>query len=120
MADLTFSSLVSKLPSDAITASGGDVLISVKKVMGESGANLSDQKLGEFLSKILEAASKAQDDWNAVSTPKFRSYNPPSAGTPVRNPTTGEYSATFTYTISVNIPLNRDTVDAVETSVTGF
>lgn len=120
MADLAFNALVSKLPSGAIIADSGDVLISVRKVMGETGANLTDQKLGEFLSKILEACSKAQDDWNAVNSPKFRSYNAPSAGTPVRNATTGEYSATFTYTISVNIPLNRDTVDAVETTVTGF
>lgn len=120
MPDLTFSNVSAKLPSNSITASDGDVLISVKAVCGESSVNLSDQKLGEFLAKFLEACSKAQTDYNAINTPKFRSYNPPAAGAPFVDSDSGDYYSTFTYTVSVDIPLNRDTAHAVETNVSGF
>lgn len=120
MADLTFSALSAKLPAGAITTSGGDLLISAKTVMGETSVSINDQKLGEFFSKLLDAASNAQNDWNAISSPKFRSYNAPSASTPFRDPVTGLYSANFTYTIIVDIPLNRDSVNAVESSTVGF
>ncbi len=120
MTDLTFTSLVSKLPANAITASGGDVLISVRAVMGEATVALTDPKIGEFISKFLDAAGAAQNDWNAINNPKYRSYNPPAASTPFRDTTTGLYRATFTYTVSVDIPLNRDQVVAVQASQAGF
>lgn len=120
MPDLSFNSLAAQLPSGAVTASGGDVLISAKAVMGETSVAIGDQKIGELLAKLLEACSQAQDAYNAVYTPKFRSYNPPSAGTPTRNSTTGEYYSTFTYTMSINVPLNNDIATAVETNVSGF
>lgn len=116
MADLTFAALKTKLPEGSITASAGDLLISVQSVMGEASVGLNDQKIGEFFSKILEAASKAQNDWNAINNPKFRSYNSPSTSAPYLDPETGNYVSSFTYTLVVNIPLNRDNVDAVETS----
>ncbi len=120
MADLSFTALASKLPSGSITSQSGDLLVSVKAVMGEASVNLTDQKIGEFFSKLLDAASNAQIDHNAVATPKFRSYNAPVASAPFRDSTTGLYEATFTYTLSVNIPLNRDNVSAVESTLTGF
>lgn len=120
MPDLTFNALKAKLPANAVTAANGDVLISVKAVMGESSVVIDDQKVGECIAKILDAASLAQNDHNAVNTPKFRSYNAPSTGAPFRNPTTGIYYSTFTYSLSVQIPLNRDTVDAVESTVSDF
>lgn len=88
--------------------------------MGEANVALTDQKIGEFLSKLMDAASSAQTDHNAVATPKFRSYNSPVASAPFRNATTQLYEATFTYTLSVNIPLNRDSVNAVETTTSAF
>jgi hypothetical protein len=120
MPDLTFTALSAKLPANSITSQSGDLLVSVKAVMGEANVALTDQKIGEFFSKLLDAASNAQIDHNAVATPKFRSYNSPVASAPFKNPTTQLYEATFTYTLSVNIPLNRDSVNAVETTATTF
>lgn len=120
MPDLTFSNVAAKLPANSITASGGDVMISVRTVMGEANAALSDQKLGEFLAKFLEACSKAQTDYNAINNPKFRSYNPPAAGAPFYDTDTQNYHSTFTYTVSVDIPLNQNEVFAVETNVPSF
>ena len=120
MADLTFTALSAKLPANSITSQSGDLLISVKAVMGESSVALTDQKIGEFFSKLLDAAGSAQTDHNAVATPKFRSYNNPVASAPFRNSTTGLYEATFTYTLAVNIPLNRDSVNAVESTTATF
>lgn len=88
--------------------------------MGEASVALTDQKIGEFFSKLLDAASNAQTDHNAVATPKFRSYNSPVASAPFRNPTTQIFESTFTYTLSVNIPLNRDSVNAVESTTSAF
>jgi hypothetical protein len=120
MADLTFTALAAKLPANAITTASGDVLISVKAVMGEASVAMNDQKIGELLSKLFDAASNAQNDYNAVSNPKFRSYNPPVASAPFRNSTTGEYQAAFTYTLTVNVPLNRDSINAVEATTATF
>lgn len=120
MADLSFTALAAKLPAGSITSNSGDLLISAKAVMGEATVTLTDQKIGEFFSKILDAASNAQTDHNAVASPKFRSYNSPVASAPFRDSVTGQYEATFTYTISVNIPLNRDSVNAVESTTAGF
>jgi hypothetical protein len=120
MPDLTFTALAAKLPANSITSNSGDLLISVKAVMGEANVALTDQKIGEFFSKLLDAASNAQTDHNAVATPKFRSYNSPVASAPFKNATTQLYEATFTYTLAVNIPLNRDSVNAVESTTSAF
>ncbi|WNZ24845.1 hypothetical protein HJG54_19660 [Leptolyngbya sp. NK1-12] len=120
MPDLTFNNVAAKLPANSLTASGGDILISVKAVMGEANVSLSDQKLGEFIAKFLEACSKAQTDHNAINNPKFRSYNPPAAGAPFYDTDTGSYHSTFTYTVSVDIPLDQNVVRAVESTTAGF
>ena len=120
MADLSFQTLVSKLPAGSLTEAGGNVTISIRAVMGEATVALTDQKIGEFISKFLDACAAAQNDWNAVNNPKFRSYNAPSASTPFLKPGTTQYAASFTYTTTVDIPLNRDVVDAVEASAVGF
>lgn len=120
MPDLTFQALQTKLPANSISAASGDLLISVKAVMGEAAVALTEQKLGEFISKLLDAAAAAQNDWNAINNPKFRSYNQPSASVPYIPPNTTTYVATFTYTTTVDIPLNRDVVSAVEAGAVGF
>lgn len=121
MADLNFSQVQSKLPSNALVASGSDIVISAKALMGESAVALTDQKIGEFLSKLLDAVSRAQTDYNAASNPTdFRSYPTPVASAPILNPTTGIYYSSFTYTITVQAPLNRDSVEALETAPNSF
>lgn len=120
MADLSFEAIRTKLPANAMVVNGNDVTISLRLVMGEANVALTDKKVGEFVSKFLDACSAAQNDWNAINSPKFRSYNAPSAGTPFLRAGTTQYAASFTYTTTVDIPLNRDQVDAVEASAVGF
>lgn len=118
MSDLTFTQLVAQLPTNAIVADApnNDVKISLKALMGESTVALTDEKVGEFISKFLDACAAAQTAFNAnvSNTYDFRSYPSASAGSPVKDATTGQYSATFTYTCSLSIPLNRDTVNALK------
>jgi len=118
MADLTFTQIAATAPANAITldADNNDVVISLKALMGETSVALADPKVGEAISKLLDAASAAQVAYNADSgnAKDLRSYPAPSVGTPVRDTTSGVYSSTFTYTTSVAIPLNKDTVAALE------
>lgn len=120
MADLTFTQLQDKLPAGAVTLDAGnsDVLISLKALMAESAVALSDAKVGEAISKILDGAASAQTAYNADAgnAKDLRSYPAPTVGTPIKDATSGVYSSTFTYTTSVAIPLNKDTVSALETA----
>lgn len=120
MADLTLTQLAAVAPANAITLDAGnsDVVISLKALMGETGVALSDAKVGEMLSKLLDAASAAQVAYNADAgnAKDLRSYPAPTVGTPIKDATSGVYSSTFTYTTSVAIPLNKDTVSALETA----
>lgn len=116
MPDLSFLNVQAKLPAGAIVADGAnnDVRISLKALMGESAVDLTDEKVGELLSKLLDACAAAQVDYNAAPGPDIRSYPTPTASTPIRNATTGLYSSNFTYSVSVAIPLNRDEVMALQ------
>lgn len=118
MADLTFTLVQGKLPANAIVYDSGttDVRISLKALMGETSVALADAKVGEAISKLLDACAAAQTDYNAnVANPKdLRSYPSPTVGAPIRDSTTGIYSSTFTYSTSLSMPLNKDTVSALE------
>lgn len=118
MSDLTFTKVAAKLPANSIVADGAnnDVKISLKALMGETSVSLTDEKVGEFISKFLDACSAAQTDFNADSANTFdlRSYPSPSAGSPIRDSTTGNFSATFTYTVSLSVPLDKNTVNALK------
>lgn len=118
MADLTFTNVAAKLPVGAIVddAANTDVKISLKALMGETSVALTDPKVGEAISKLLDGCANAQTDYNADAgnSTDLRSYPTPTAGTPVRNASTGVYSSTFTYTVSVAVPLNRDSAEALQ------
>lgn len=118
MADLKFSQIQAKLPANAITYDSAttDVRISLKALMGESSVQLTDAKVGEAISKLLDACAAAQLDYNVDSAnPKdLRSYNAAIASSPVKDATTGIYASTFNYTVSVQIPLDKNTVNALE------
>jgi uncharacterized MnhB-related membrane protein len=116
MSDLTLQNIQAKLPAGAIVLDGAndDVRVSLKALMGESAVALTDAKVGEFVSKLLDACAAAQVDYNAAPGPDIRSYPTPTASTPIRNATTGQYSSNFTYSVSVAVPLNRDEVMALQ------
>lgn len=118
MADLTFTQLQAQALAGAIVDdnTNNDVKISLKALMGETAVDLTDTKVGEAISKLLDACSAAQIAYNADAgnAKDLRSYPAPSVGTPIKDATSGVYSSTFTYSTSVAIPLNKDTVTALE------
>ena len=116
MPDLSFTEVQAKLPSGTIVAdtTNNDVKISLKALMNESSVAMADEKVGEAIAKFLDACASAQDDYNTSTsnTEDLQSYPAPAAGAPIRN-TLGVYESTFAYTVSVNVPLNRDQIQAV-------
>lgn len=120
MTDLRFQDVLAHLPAGAIVfdSANTDVLISLKSLLGESTVTPSDAKVAEAISKFLDGCSKAQSTYNAdTSKPTdLRSYNPPTVGVPTAD-SNGVYAATFTYVVSVKIPLNKDSTVAIESQV---
>jgi len=114
MPDLNFTQLAARLPANSIVSASGDVTISLRAAMGETTVALTDQKVGEALSKLLEAASRAQDDYNAnpSNAQDLRSYPAPSSGAPVRD-STGVWYSVFNYSIAVRMNIDRNFVDAI-------
>ncbi|WP_416671546.1 hypothetical protein [Egbenema bharatensis] len=116
MADLSPANVLAKLPANSIIEdlANNDVRISMKAVMGEASVDLDDEKIGEFITKFLDACAAAQVEYNQSPDPDLRSYPNPTASAPIRNATTGEYASTFTYTVSLAIPLDKSVVTALQ------
>jgi hypothetical protein len=116
MADLTLSQLDAQLPADAMVAAGGDVMISLKALMGEDAVALNDAKVSEFVSKLLDACSKAQALYNSANAngdADLNSFPSPIAGIPVQDAVSGFWYSSFTHTVSVNVPLSRNETTGV-------
>lgn len=121
MADLTFTQLQTAAPVGAIVddAANSDVVISLKALMGEATVDLTDAKVGEALAKLLNSCASAQATYNGANAsgdPDLRSYPRPTAGAPILDAATGLYTSTFTYTVSVGIPVNLDNTSALMTA----
>jgi hypothetical protein len=63
--DITWQQLAAASPTDAIVVSGGDVMISVSKLTGDTVASLASAGVIEFCNKLLSNAEKAQTTINA-------------------------------------------------------
>lgn len=116
MADLLLSQLDVQLPVAAMVEAGGDVTISLKALMGETTVSLADPKVSEFVSKLLDACSKAQTAYNsanATADADLNSFPAPFAGVPIQDAITGEWYSAFTHTVSVNVPLSRNETTGV-------
>lgn len=112
MADLTFQFIDNELPAGAVTASADDVVISVKTLIGEAAVGLNDEKVSEFVSKLLAACAAGQSAFNATSPPnQITSYPSPTLGAP-RALATGETVTTRTHTVSVVAPVQLDAISA--------
>lgn len=89
MADLTLTQLQAKLPAGALTldAANNDVKLSLKALMNEATVALTDTKVGEAISKLLDGAASAQSDYNAdaANLKDLRSYPAPAVGTPIKD-----------------------------------
>ena len=112
MADLTLQQLADAAPEDAITVSGSDVVISLGTLTGESTLSLTDEKVGEALSKLLQAAADAQTEYNQTASAQLNSYPTPTLGTPIADDS-GQFFSTKTHTVTIQAPLNLDEITGV-------
>ncbi|NJL39029.1 MAG: hypothetical protein HC833_21840 [Leptolyngbyaceae cyanobacterium RM1_406_9] len=112
--DLTFANLETAVPSGAIfrDETNSDIKISLKALMGENAVNWGDAKVSEAISKLLDGCSKAQTAFNAASATDLNSYPAPTPGIPTQD-ADGNWYASFTHTVTVNIPLNRNETSGV-------
>lgn len=108
MADITFANLNTALGATVFSASGANLTIDCSALMGESAIALSDAKVAELLSRILDGAATAQETFNAnVANPDdLAAYPAPISGTAVDDGA-GSFYVNSTYSLSVAIPLNR-------------
>jgi hypothetical protein len=114
MSDISFAELNVET-NGAITASGNTISIDVTKLMGEASIALTDRKVAEFFTNLLDAAHDAQVTYNAdvANTRDIESYGAPSSGIPARDATTGEFSIVSNYTFSSEAPLDKTRTRAV-------
>lgn len=113
--DLSFADLNTALGETVFSVSGANVTIDCSLLMGESAIALSDQKLAEFTTNLLDAASKAEVAYNAVpaNTEKLSSYPTPISGIPSLDTATNNFFVTSTYSFSSRAPLNKAATTAV-------
>lgn len=115
MTDLTFGDLNTALGSTAFSVSGSNVTIDLSLLMGESAIALTDQKVAEFITNLLDVASDAQDTFNAnpANTTKLDSYPQPVSGVPSTDSVTNTFYVTSTYSFASRAPLNKAATTAV-------
>lgn len=87
-------------------------MISIKAVTGENTAALNDAKVSEFIAKLLEGTSQAQDTFNRGSSSDLNSFPRPIPGIPLRDDDGNWYTA-LTYTTTVRVPLNLNETSAM-------
>ena len=115
MNDLTFGKLNTALGATAFSVSGANLTIDLSLLMGESSISLTDEKLAEFITNLLDVASTAQTAFNADSanTTKLASYPTPVSGVPSLDSASGKYYVTSTYSFDSRAPLNKAETTAV-------
>ena len=115
MTDLTFGNLNTALGETAFSVSGSTVSIDLNLLMGESSIALTDEKVAEFITNLLDVASKAQITYNAnvANTTKLDSYPQPTSGVPATDAVTGGFYVTSTYSFASRQPLNKAATTAV-------
>jgi hypothetical protein len=84
-------------------------------LMGEAAIALSDEKVAEFLTNLLDIASEAETAYNAdaANTVKLNSYFPATSGIPSFDVATNKYFVSSTYTFSSRAPLDKAQTTAV-------
>lgn len=111
MADLTFTKLADELPAGAITETVDDVTISVKSILGEASADLTVEKVAEFVAKLLLGANAAQVTHNALGGTTISSYPAPTFSTPTLA-ADGNYYSRRSFSFLAAYPLQVDEVSA--------
>lgn len=115
MTDLTFALLNTALGDTAFSASGAVLSIDMTMLMGESAIALTDEKVAEFLTNLLDIAADAQETYNAdpANTVKLASYPAATSGVPSVDIPTGDFYVASTYSFNSRAPLNRAATTAV-------
>ncbi|MDX2254677.1 MAG: hypothetical protein NW214_04095 [Pseudanabaenaceae cyanobacterium bins.39] len=115
MADLSFADLNTALGGSGITASGSSLTIDCSVLMGETSIALSDEKVAEFITRLLDAAADAEETYNAdpANTTKINSYPQPISGVPFVDPATNDFYVSSTYSFQSRAPLNKAATTAV-------
>lgn len=113
--DLTFADLNTALGSSAITATGSVLSIDCSLLMGETSIALSDQKVAEFLTNLMDVAADAETTFNAnpANTTKLASYPQPVSGVPFIDSTDNNFYVSATYSFTSRSPLNKAATTAV-------
>lgn len=113
--DLTFAQLNTALGSNAISATGSILSIDCSLLMGETAIALSDQKVAEFLTNLMDVAADAETAFNAnpANTTKLASYPQPVSGVPFIDSTDNNFYVSATYSFSSRSPLNKAATTAV-------
>lgn len=115
MTDLTFAKLNTALGANAFSATGSVLSIDMNLLMGEPSIALTDEKIAEFFTNLLDLASEAEITYNAdvANTIKLNSYFSPTSGIPSLDATTNSFYVSSTYTFSSRAPLNKAQTTAV-------
>ena len=113
--DLSFADLNAALGAAVFSTSGGNVTINCTLLMGEATISLSDNKLAEFVTNLLDVASKAETTYNAIpaNVQKLSSYPTPISGVPFFDAPSNNYFVTATYSFASRAPLNKAATTAV-------
>ena len=113
--DLSFADLNTALGGAVFSTSGGNVTINCTLLMGEAAISLSDNKLAEFVTNLLDAANKAETTYNALpaNVQKLSSYPSPISGIPSFDAPSNGFFVTSTYSFSSRAPLNKAATTAV-------
>src|SRR6476620_5637581 len=106
--DLAFSELAAALPAGAVTFTGGEILVHVGVITGDTYTALTDLGVVEFMYKIRSACTDAQTTSNATldageaalaAFPNFAYGIPTAAG-----------EVPVTQITAITLPLNTGTV----------
>ncbi len=115
MIDLTFGDLNTALGSTAFSVAGSELTIDLNLLMGEAAIALTDEKVAEFFTNLLDIAAEAQETFNAnvANVTKLASYPQPVSGVPSVDAATGDFYVSSTYSFNSRAPLNKAATTAV-------
>jgi hypothetical protein len=108
MADLTFANVNAAATAPFITATGATLTIDCAALMGETAIALSDAKVSEFATRLLDAFAAAQSVYNVANPLAPLAGFPPSlGGVPELDAIDSKYYVTTTHSVATRAPLDK-------------
>ncbi|WP_425216771.1 hypothetical protein [Tumidithrix helvetica] len=113
-ADLTFANLNTALGGSVLSATGAVLSIDCSLLMGETGIALTDAKVSEFMTRVLDACATAQVAYNLANpTAQLAGFPPSNGGVPELDPTDGKYYITTRQEMLSRAPINKNETTGV-------